>query len=100
LPTAAFHSNFATEPNGVLEKPMDTYTLLFNQTIDSLRRVGARGGKATARNRRARQKAGLQAITPGTPAMILPTETTAQAIARLNAGFPWLRDAERRRRAH
>jgi hypothetical protein len=73
---------------------MDTYTLLFNQTIESLRRVGACGGKATARNRRARQKAGLQATIPDAPAMIIATETTAQAIVRLNAVFPWLRGAE------
>jgi hypothetical protein len=34
--------------------------LLFNQTPEQLRRIGARGGNAQARNRRARQQAPAQ----------------------------------------
>ncbi len=70
--------------------------LLFNQTIQSLRRVGRRGGKATARNRRARQQAMMTpAASLGNP-LSAPVESTAEAIARLDAQFPWLRNAERR----
>jgi len=37
-------------------KPMTHYPyILFNQTPDTLRRIGGRGGKAQARNRRARR---------------------------------------------
>ena len=48
---------------------------LFNQTIEQMRRIGARGGKTHARNWRARQRAagaGLrETIPPDTP----PQET-------------------------
>jgi hypothetical protein len=74
-------------------KPMTHYPyILFNQTPDSLRRIGARGGQAQARNRRAR-RADLPA-PPGAGSVPLPEparETTAQAIAALEAQFPWLR---------
>jgi hypothetical protein len=70
--------------------------LLFHQSPEQLRRIGARGGKAQARNRRE----GLRAqplirphiAAPFTP----PQQTTAAAIAVLDAQFPWLRGAERR----
>ena len=53
--------------------------LLFNQTPEQLRRIGARGGHAQARNRRARQQAPAQVPTQ-TRAVIHPlAETTAQA---------------------
>ena len=75
---------------------MTTYCILFNQTLDSLRRVGARGSRARARNWRLRQRTAPPAaarLLPPEP----PLETTAQAIARLDAQFPWLCQAERRK---
>jgi hypothetical protein len=67
---------------------------LFRQTPAQLRRIGARGGRACARNRRARVRA---ATTPPpqavTPVARLP-ETAAEAIATLDLQFPWLRGAE------
>ena len=69
--------------------------LLFHQTPEQLRRIGARGGKAQARNRRE----GLRGQPPKQSHIIayLPKpQTTADAIAELDARFPWLRGAERR----
>jgi hypothetical protein len=69
---------------------------LFNQTPDSLRRIGARGGRACARNRRWRQGL-IAARTHAVPDPVVPAmETTAEAIATLDARFPWLRQAELR----
>ena len=70
--------------------------ILFNKTPAELRRLGARGGKAQARNRRARLqfRAYLQPY-PDSP-LDRPAETAAQAIAALDAQFPWLRAAEKR----
>jgi hypothetical protein len=71
---------------------------LFNKTPEQLRRLGARGRKAYGRNQRARR-----ALMPTPPAAIpwraAPQETTAQAIAVLDAQFPWLRCAEKPRRS-
>ena len=70
--------------------------LLFHQTLEDLRRIGARGGKAQARNRRARLQAQAQ-LQPQSVTVIAPrAETAAEAIAVLDAQFPWLRGAERR----
>jgi hypothetical protein len=70
--------------------------LLFNQSPEQLRQIGARGGKAQARNRRARQRAQAQ-LPPQTPVGISPlTHTAAQASRFLEAQFPWLRGAEKR----
>ena len=75
---------------------METIPILFNLTIESLRRIGARGGKAHARNWRARQQATLQdAPLSSLPVAVVPRGTTAQAIARLDAQFAWLRNAGR-----
>jgi hypothetical protein len=67
--------------------------LLFHQTPAQLRRVAARGGRASARNRRQKIRAAiappLSAVVPTEP----PAETIAQAIAALDAQFPWLRGA-------
>ena len=72
---------------------------LFRQTAQQLRRAGARGGKATARNRRAR----LSATGPSPGKVEAPGtsrgETTAAAIAALDACYPWLRGVEKRSRA-
>ena len=71
--------------------------LLFNQSPEQLRRIGARGGKAQARNRRARQQAQAQ-LPPQTIVVIAPlAQTAAQASRVLDAQFPWLRGAEKRR---
>ena len=68
--------------------------LLFHQTPAQLRRVAARGGRASARNRR--QK--MRAASAPPPSAVAPTEphaeTVAQAIAALDAQFPWLRGAQ------
>src|SRR6266581_4819444 len=78
-------------------KPMANYPyLLFNQSPEQLRRIGARGGKAQARNRRERLQAQTQA-QPQTVAVIdLRTQTAAEAIMVLDAQFPWLCGAEKR----
>jgi hypothetical protein len=74
----------------------NTPYLLFNQSPEQLRRIGARGGKAQARNRRARQRAQAQ-LPPQTLAVIAPlAQTAAQASRVLDAQFPWLRGAEKR----
>ena len=70
----------------------------FPQTPEQLRRLGSRGGKVTARHWRERRTE----IAPEARqsesgfALLVPLETTADAIARLDAQFPWLRGAEKR----
>ena len=70
----------------------------FPQTPGQARRTGARGGKATARNRRQRLDVAAAAVPQpqagATPRVAL--ETTAAAIALLDAHYPWLCGAERR----
>jgi hypothetical protein len=70
----------------------------FPATPGQARRAGARGGQATARHRRERRE-GPPAEGPqpeaGAP-LQLPLETTAAAILRLDAQYPWLRGAEKR----
>ena len=72
--------------------------ILFNKSPLQLRLLGARGGRAYGRNRRARR-----ALLPTPPAAIpwraAPQETTAKAIAVLDAQFPWLRGAARPRQS-
>jgi hypothetical protein len=75
---------------------MQEYPILFNQTSESLRRIGARGGRAYGRNRRARQKLACSDTLPVLPCEPPTMESTAQAIRVLDATFPWLRGAERR----
>lgn len=75
---------------------MTAYPILFNQTPEQLRRIGARGGRAHARNWRARQRATPAAGWPMARPLAPVVETTAQAIATLDAQFPWLRQAEGR----
>jgi hypothetical protein len=68
--------------------------ILFNKSPEQLRRLGARGGRAYGRNQRARR---AQMPTPAAGALpAAPGETAAEAIAVLDAQFPWLRGAERR----
>ena len=67
---------------------------LFRQTPAQLRQIGARGGQACARNRRARVRAATAPPQKAvTPVARLP-ETAAEAIATLDLQFPWLRGAE------
>jgi len=70
----------------------------FPQSPEQRRQIGARGGRACARNRRAR----LGALTPSSAEETAPSrlseKTAAQAIAALDAQFPWLRGVEKRRR--
>ena len=77
---------------------MTIYLPLFNKTIEQLRQIGARGGRAHGRNWRVRQRAVQEAAAnqPVTEPLVHAVETTAQAIAALDAQFPWLRHAERR----
>ena len=70
---------------------------LFNQTLEQLRQIGARGGRASGRNRRARLRAVAALQAPLLPPPV-HTETAAEAIAALDAQFPWLRGAEKRSR--
>src|SRR6202030_2366991 len=77
--------------------------LLFNQSPEQLRRIGARGGKAQARNRRARLMTHHETQPGGAVFHPLPEhplpehplpQTATQAIAALDAQFPWLCGAE------
>ena len=84
---------------GSLEVPKETLLTqipyLFNQTIDDMRRIGARGGRARARNWRARQRAAGAAPREFPMAAAPVPETTMQAMAVLDAQFAWLRGAEK-----
>ena len=71
----------------------------FHHTPEQMRRFGARGGKATARNRRARSLGATALSSHPVPATELHVETTAGAVATLDEQFPWLRGTERRRLA-
>jgi|ERR1700687_1596875 len=70
--------------------------ILFHQTHEQLRRIGARGGRATARNRRARRGIALTGRRNIAAPVPPDAETAAQAIAALDLQFPWLRGAEKR----
>jgi hypothetical protein len=72
---------------------------LFRQTPQQLRRAGARGGKATARNRRARLSAAGSSTGKTEAPRTSHGETTAAAIAALDVQFPRLRGVEKRFRA-
>jgi hypothetical protein len=73
----------------------DPSYILFNKTLEQARQLGARGGRAYASNQRAR-RARLPAPLPTVPLRQAPRETTAEAIAVLDAQFPWLRGAGKR----
>ena len=69
--------------------------ILFHKTIEQCRQLGARGGRARARNLRLRKpQVPLPPVgeTPGPP-----SETAHQASLRLDAQFPWLAAAFARR---
>ena len=69
--------------------------ILFNKTPEQLRRVGARGGKAYARNQRARRALLATVIQPLQPP-VAAVKTAAETIALLDQQFPWLRGEEKR----
>src|SRR5260370_4445761 len=78
---------------GVLGDVMTNYAyILFNQPPEDLRRSGAGGGRATGHTRRGLCTQGhrpLEAVERPVPHL----ETTAEAIAALDAQFSWLRGA-------
>src|ERR1700694_2981998 len=77
----------------VTEDTMTDYPdVLFNRSPEQLRRLGARGGRAHARNQRARW-ALMPTRRETVPPRVAPRETTAEAIAVFDAQFPWLRGA-------
>ena len=72
------------------------YQILFNKSLQQCRQLGACGGRAYGRNRRLRRLLhGQHPPILGKPDRSL--ETAAEAIAALDAQFPWLRGAERRK---
>jgi hypothetical protein len=73
----------------------DPSYILFNKTLEQARQLGARGGRAYACNQRAR-RARMPPSLPTVPLPLPPRETTAEAIAVLDAQFPWLRGAGKR----
>ena len=71
--------------------------ILFNKTMEQCRQLGARGGRAHARNLRLRQAhAQVQTVAPLPE---LPSETVHEASLRLDAQFPWLAGSFPRRQA-
>src|SRR5258708_7086221 len=78
------------------ESMADTF-YRFHHTPEQQRHFGARGGRVAACNRRNRRLgASAASVDPVITAKENHAETTAGAIATLNAKFPWLRGAERR----
>ena len=65
--------------------------ILFNKTPEQMRMLGRRGGRASARKQRRLRTATIN--TPGAAQRVssLLCQTTADAIATLDAQFPWLR---------
>jgi hypothetical protein len=70
--------------------------ILFNKSPLQLRLLGGRGGKAFGRNQRLRRALLPPPPPASAPRPALPRQTTAEAVAALDARFPWLRGAERR----
>jgi hypothetical protein len=68
--------------------------ILFNQSPEDLRRIGARGGRAFGRNCRSLRTQSSKPLEAAEHP-VLPRETTAEAIAALEAQFAWLRGAGR-----
>jgi hypothetical protein len=62
--------------------------ILFNKTLEQCRQLGARGGRAYARNLRFRRSQFRH--PPVAPVPQRPSETAHQASLRLDAQFPWL----------
>ena len=62
--------------------------ILFNKTLEECRLLGARGGRAFARNQRLRRALTQLPAVVDTPAP--PPQTAHQASLLLDAQFPWL----------
>ena len=62
--------------------------ILFNKTLEQCRHLGARGGRAHARNLRLRPSQAQHPPVAQLPA--LPSETAHQASLLLDTQFPWL----------
>jgi len=75
----------------------DNSYILFNKTLLQLRSLGRLGGKAYGRNLRAR-RALLPPPQDSVPLRTTAGQNTADATAALDAQFPWLRLAGKRRR--
>jgi hypothetical protein len=76
----------------------DNPYIFFNKTLDECRQLGARGGRAQARNRRLCQLE--RSLEPEIALAPEPVqETAAEAIAALDAQFPWLSGAEKRKQS-
>ena len=71
--------------------------ILFSKTIEECRQLGARGGRAHARNLRLRQSPAQ--VQPVAQLPELPSETAHEASLRLDAQFPWLAGSFPRRQA-
>jgi hypothetical protein len=70
--------------------------ILFRKTIEQCRQLGARGGRAHARNLRLRRP--QAPVPPVAEIPGPPSETAHQASLRLDAQFPWLAAAFAHRR--
>jgi hypothetical protein len=68
-------------------------SILFNRTIDQCRIIGRRGGRARARNLRARETSHVAAVLAATQS---EDETARQAIERIDTQCPWLKGCELR----
>ena len=68
-------------------------SILFNRTIDQCRIIGRRGGRARARNLRARKTSRAAAVPVGSQP---EDETARQAIERIDVQCPWLKGCELR----
>ena len=66
--------------------------ILFNQSPEDLRRIGARGGRAHGRNRRG-LRAQVRRSLGAVDRPVVHLETAEEAIATLDAQFSWLRGA-------
>jgi hypothetical protein len=66
-----------------------------NKTVDQCRTIGRRGGLARSRNLRLRRSCHASPLPA--PAAQETVETAQQASLLLDAEYPWLRDAFRRR---
>jgi hypothetical protein len=94
--TATDHKRQAGVGNGQTGvTPVYPY-ILFNKSPLQLRLIGARGGRAYGRNQRAR-RALLTTQPEVAPPRAALAQTTAEAVAVLDAQFPWLCGGEQRR---
>ena len=64
--------------------------LLFHQTAEQLRRVSARGGRASARNRRARLRTTAPPLPPPLPPPPPHPETTATSLKVVMRKIPFM----------